>query len=161
MRKLVFAVFVFSLVLVGCSDTNDQANPPAKGMTSPTDSASPTTGGGATPTVTITTPAQGASVAAGNVTVTVTVTNFSVVNKLGEAAVPGEGHVHFYLDAQPPTTAGQPAITQQGTYHATATTTYTWPDVKAGQHTFAVQLVNNDHTPLSPPVLATAIVTVT
>src|SRR5207247_3086523 len=46
------------------------------------------------------------------------------------------------------------------TYHAQATKEYTWPNVSAGEHTFAVQLVNNDHTPLRPPVIAQVTVTV-
>ena len=59
-----------------------------------------------------------------------------------------------------PTTAGQPAVSPEGTYHAEATTSYTWPDVAPGEHTFGVQLVNNDHTPLEPPVVAAVTVTV-
>ena len=113
------------------------------------------------PSVEITEPADADSVAAGDVTVEVDVSDFDVVDKLGEPPVEGEGHVHFYLDVtEVPTTPGQPAVTAEGTYHATATTSHTWEDVPAGTHTFAVQLVNNDHTPLIPPVLAEVTVTV-
>lgn len=106
------------------------------------------------PSVTITAPDDGDTPGAGGVTVEVDVEGFDVMDKLGEAAAAGEGHVHFYLDQDPPTTPGQPAVTAEGTYHATATTSHTWEDVPAGTHTFAVQLVNNDHTPLDPPVVA-------
>ena len=97
----------------------------------------------------------------GSVTVEVDVSSFDVVDKLGEPAQEGEGHVHFYLDvAQIPTTPGQPAVTAEGTYHAEATTSHTWEDLTPGEHTFSVQLVNNDHTPLDPPVTAQVKVTV-
>lgn len=105
--------------------------------------------------VTITRPEQGSTVEAGNVTVSVDVKKFKVVDKLGQAPEDGEGHVHFYMDVGAiPTVAGEPATTKEGTYHAQATTEFTWEDVEPGEHTFAVQLVNNDHTPLKPPVIA-------
>ena len=160
-RTILIPLLTVLLLLAACGD---DGTTPAGGGTTPATTTPTTTGSptGTTPTVVITAPAAGSSVPAGNVTVTASASNFSVVDKLNQAAVPGEGHLHFYLDVQqPPTTPGQPAITQQGTYHATATTTYTWPNVTAGSHTFAVQLVNNDHTPLNPPVLASVTVTVT
>jgi len=105
--------------------------------------------------VTISEPAQGATINAGDVKVVVDVKKFNIVDKLDQNAEDGEGHVHFYIDAgEIPTKDGKPAVTKEGTYHAQATTEYVWPDVKAGEHTFAVQLVNNDHTPLKPPVIA-------
>ena len=103
----------------------------------------------------ITAPAQGSAVEAGNVTVSVEVDKFNVVDKIGQAAEDGEGHVHFYIDVgEIPTVDGEPAVTDEGTYHAQATQEFTWEDVEPGTHTFAVQLVNNDHTPLRPPVIA-------
>ena len=52
-----------------------------------------------------------------------------------------------------PTQPGEPAVTDdRRTYHAAARTSHRWQNVRAGVHTFAVQLVNNDHTPLDPPV---------
>ena len=105
--------------------------------------------------VTIVEPAQGATINAGDVKVVVDVKKFKIVDKLDQNAEDGEGHVHFYIDVgEIPTKDGKPAVTKEGTYHAQATTEYVWPDVKAGEHTFAVQLVNNDHTPLKPPVIA-------
>jgi len=103
----------------------------------------------------ITRPAQGSTVEAGNVTVSVEVDKFNVVDKIGQAPEDGEGHVHFYIDVgEIPTVDGEPATTEEGTYHAQATQEFTWEDVEPGTHTFAVQLVNNDHTPLRPPVIA-------
>lgn len=103
----------------------------------------------------ITRPAQGIAVDAGNVTVSVEVDKFKVVDKIGQSPEDGEGHVHFYIDVgEIPTVDGEPATTEEGTYHAQATQEFTWEDVEPGTHTFAVQLVNNDHTPLRPPVIA-------
>lgn len=116
----------------------------------------------AAPSLTIDTPDDGAQIPAGNVEVRVTPADFQIVNKLGRPAAKGEGHVHFYMDVENvPTEQGKPAVSAQGTYHATATPSYTWPDVTPGEHTFSAQLVNNDHTPLSPPVVRTIKVTAT
>jgi hypothetical protein len=113
-------------------------------------------------TVGITEPADGSTVEAGSVKVSVVPENFNVVDKLGQPPVAGEGHVHYYIDVDEiPTAPGQPAITDDAsTYHAAATTTYEWPDVEAGEHKLGVQLVNNDHTPLEPAVTAEVTITV-
>jgi hypothetical protein len=124
------------------SDIGDDDDTPAEG------------GAEGSPSVTIDTPEDGDTDDDGDVDVEVSVGDFEVVDKLGEPPVEGEGHVHFYLDAEPPTTPGQPAVTEEGTYHAEATTEHTWEDVAPGTHTFSVQLVNNDHTPLEPAVVA-------
>jgi plastocyanin len=59
-----------------------------------------------------------------------------------------------------PTTPGVPAVTEPGTYAVSISNTYTWTDVSEGTHTFSVELVNNDHTPLEPAVYKTISVTV-
>ena len=75
-------------------------------------------------------------------------------NKLDKPAVPGEGHFHFYLDVdQVPTTPGQPAFSAPGTYVESFGTSYVWRNVSPGLHRFAIQAVNNDHTPLDPPAV--------
>ena len=40
----------------------------------------------------------------------------------------------------------------------TANTTYTFKNVAPGQHTFSIELVNDDNTPLSPPVMAKVVI---
>ncbi len=82
-----------------------------------------------------------------------------MVDKLSQASAAGEGHIHYYMDVDPPTTPGQPAVTTEDTYAATADIYHTWADVSPGLHTFGVQLVNNDHTPLNDPVAAEVTVT--
>jgi len=86
----------------------------------------------------------------GDVVVKVQVSNFNLVNKIGQANAPGEGHLIYYLDAAPPTTPGKPATTASGTFAETADTYTVWQNVAAGNHYLYVQLVNNDSSPLSP-----------
>jgi hypothetical protein len=140
-----------ALVLTACAPKSPVAVPAASG---PTISARPPVA----PTkehpyvVQINYPAPGAKLQGKDLLVTVTVQGFQIVDKLGQKAKKGEGHIHYYLDVDKiPTTPGKPAITDDAsTYHAVATTSYTWKDVAPGKHKLAVQLVNNDHTPLEP-----------
>ncbi len=108
----------------------------------------------AAPMIKILEPADGSDVSAGNVTVSVEVGDFKIVDKAGQENVEGEGHIHYYMDTAVPTAQGEPAITAEGTYVHIANTSYTWQNVTPGMHNFSVQLVNNDHTPLNPPVLS-------
>ena len=110
--------------------------------------------------VTITSPEEGANVTAGNVTVAVNLTNFTLVEPTGQPNAPGEGHLHYYLDALVPTNASAPAIPETGGYVVSTNTSYTWENVTAGEHNLSVQVVNNDHTPLIPLTFDTVNVTV-
>jgi len=111
------------------------------------------------PSVSITSPAAGATITGNSVNVTVSPQNFQVVAP-GGAPVAGQGHLHFYMDVAVPTTPGVPAVTAQGTYHVSQGNSQIWENVTPGQHTFSVQLVNNNHTPFEPPVTASVTVTV-
>ncbi|GLI47112.1 fasciclin domain-containing protein [Methanoculleus bourgensis] len=129
----------------------------------PTVNVTPTPTVNVTPTaeanVTITSPKEGVNITTRNVTVSVNVTNFTLVEPTGQPNAPGEGHLHYYLDAVVPTNASAPAIPETGGYAISTNTSYTWEDVPSGEHNFSVQLVNNDHTPVIP--LATDTVNVT
>ncbi len=154
---VMLIVMTAGVLLSGCTTTSTTGTPTPTTVVATT---ATTTG---TPTITITSPTGGATVSAGNVTVTAMVSNFTVVDKQGQASVAGQGHVHFYMDVSPPSTAGQPAIpTDKGAAWAHVSgTTYTFTNVTAGQHTIAVQLVNNDHTPVIPIVTDSVTVTAT
>ncbi len=89
-----------------------------------------------------------------NVTITVQVSGFNLVDKAGQANAAGEGHIIYYLDVVAPTNPGIPALTASGTYVVSAAISYQWPDLPDDAHTIWVQLVNNDNTPLNPPVTA-------
>ncbi|MFH1639929.1 MAG: hypothetical protein ABIB93_06455 [Chloroflexota bacterium] len=104
------------------------------------------------PGIQITAPKYDLTYPIGDVTVFVKAVNFNLADKQGKANIPGQGHIHYFMDVEPPVVPGEPAVTENGTYVATAATSYTWKDVKAGDHIFSVELVNNDHTPLDPPV---------
>ena len=112
------------------------------------------------PSVTVTSPSEGAEVQGPSVTISVSVSNFNLVDKLGQPNVAGEGHIHYFMDVDPPTTPGVPAVTAPGTYAPTVATSYTWTNVTNGSHMFSVELINNDHTPLEPPAVAFVNVTV-
>ena len=118
----------------------------------------------ATPTLKITSPSNGATQKTGDIKITTQVKNFNVLDKQGQTNVTGEGHLHFYMDVNPiPSAAGQPAIPTDGTavWAHISDTSYTFQNVSPGTHTFAVQLVNNDHTPVVPAVTDMVTVTVT
>jgi outer membrane protein assembly factor BamB len=115
---------------------------------------------GAAPQLGIARPAPGATVEGSTVVVTAWVKNFALVNKPGQANVAGEGHLHYFLDVDAPTTPGQPAITAAGTYVATPYLYTVWSNVTTGTHTLSVELVNNDNTPLNPPVVESVTITV-
>ena len=101
------------------------------------------------PELNVSTPAEGSSVDGTDVTVTFSVTGLTLV----ESTVPleragqqpeanrlGEGHVHLMLDLGP--------IVVWST-----TEPYTFTNVPPGEHQLMVELVNNDHSSLNPPVV--------
>jgi hypothetical protein len=150
----VLVLFATLLVLVaGC--TTSPGTPPG---TSPVATTSPPSPPGP-PVITIVSPVNGTTVPEGSVTVSVSVNNFNLVNKLGQSNIAGEGHLHYFLDVLPPTDPTRPAVTAPGTYVPTTATSYTWENVGSGTHVLSVELVNNDHTPLTPPVTRTISVT--
>ncbi len=162
----VAGMLLCAALIAGCATT-----PTTNATTAPT---SATTGVGGqvtatssitgTPTIMILSPQDGSSVPAGNVTVTAMVGNFNVVDKQGQTSVAGQGHLHFYMDVSPiPSTPGQPAIPTdpKAAWAHVSGTTYTFTNVTPGQHTFAVQLANNDHTPVIPIVTDSVTVTAT
>jgi hypothetical protein len=155
-RWFVGLAFVAAVWLTPACGGDDEANIGAEET-----AAGDTTAAGEF-TASITTLENESTIDAGDIEVGVDVGDFKVEDKLGEAAVEGEGHVHYYLDVGLiPVTQGEPAVTaDENMYHAEAVTSYTWQGVRPGTHTFAVQLVNNDHTPLEPPVTDQVTVTV-
>ena len=161
MRKyiLILAVaglLIFSAMFAGC--TTIPTNMTTQTITSsPVTTSLPMNG---TPNIRMVQPSEGATLTGNSVDVGVDVTNFNLVDALGKASVAGQGHIHYFIDVLPPTEPGKPAVTTPGSYAATPNTTHTWENVSPGTHTFSVELANNDHTPLVPPVLRTVTVNV-
>lgn len=140
-RRLLILVFLAPILAIsGCKSTSSPTGTPP-----PTNASSPT--------ITIVSPGGGPTPVPGNVTVTVQVNNFNLVEKQGRANVPGAGHLHYYLDVDAPITPGQPAISASGSWAHTAATTYELTNVTGGQHKISDELVNNDLTPLQRPVV--------
>lgn len=97
-------------------------------------------------------PADGSSLPPGNIAMTVKASNFIVsAEGMGVVNRAGEGHMIYYMDEVPPVDAGKPATTD--TSVISSASDHLWRDVKEGKHTFSVQLVNNDDTPLDSPVV--------
>ncbi len=101
-----------------------------------------------------------------NVVVEVSVANFEMVSEIGETD--GDGYLAFYMDELPAGISRVPGIevspTPEGAMdqptNETIDTSYTFENVEPGVHIFSVQLVDASGNPLSPPVIAAAVLTV-
>lgn len=151
-------VLVSLTVLPGCGgQATTSTSTPIK-TTASTSTAQSTTTSKSTkslsPSILIMSPESGFVSNTSDVTITVKVLSFALVEKVGQPNVAGEGHIIYYLDIDVPKTQGAQATTAPGTYATTSATSYTWRGLKAGHHMLRVQLVNNNNTPLSDPVFA-------
>ena len=91
------------------------------------------------PTIKIVSPGEGETISGEAISIRMETTNFiQDGGAIGSAMVPGRGHWHLHLDD------GR-AIIDVGNE-------VTLKDVQPGTHTVRIFLVNNDHTPLDPPV---------
>lgn len=106
------------------------------------------------PQLTVANPADGDTLAPGNIWIFAEVAGFIVSREdMGVINRTGEGHLIYYIDEAPPTDQGVPAKTD--TCAVSADTRHLWRSVTQGSHTLSVQLVNNDDTPLDTPVFVT------
>lgn len=101
------------------------------------------------PELVVSAPADGATITGTDVAVSFQVSGINLVpsgvplaeaGKRPEANRPGEGHLHFMLDLLPIVVWEHPEP-------------YTFNNITPGEHQLMVELVNNDHSPLSPPVV--------
>ena len=81
--------------------------------------------------------------AAGDVTVTVDVKDFDT----------STGNIIYYMDTSVPTYYDHSATSKAGTYAVSGETSHTFSGVTPGEHTFSVQLVKANNTPLPVPVV--------
>lgn len=94
----------------------------------------------ASPAITFTSPAAGATVSGPDMALQFSVSNLKIVAPPADGKnVAGQGHLHGYLD--------------DGQYIPIADTSYTAKGLSAGKHKFRLELQNNDHTLLSPKVM--------
>jgi plastocyanin len=156
---ILIVIVGISAMLAGCTSGN-----PYGGSATPSPVPSATQAPPGNPTVSIVSPQALASVPAGNIPVTIKVSNFNIVDKQGQANVVGEGHIHYYLDVSPiPSDPSKPAIPPDANavWAHVASTSYTFTNVSPGSHIISVQLANNDHTPVVPIATASVMVMVT
>ncbi len=102
-------------------------------------------------TILILDPPANARLSGSEVTIRTFVNYVTLVDKIGQPAAPGEGHIVYYMDVTPPVVKGETGLTDPGTYFATTEKIHIWTNVPAGDHVFWVQLVSNNNTPLEPP----------
>ncbi len=131
-RSIRLSLVVLSLALAagalvalgGC------AKGAATGATGPAESVTP-------PTIELVTPAEGATVPAGDVSVSVKTTGLKFAMP-SNTLVAGEGHLHVTLDDEP--------------FKMSTTPDYVYEGVTPGEHKLEVELVQNDTKSFSPPV---------
>src|SRR5215217_2013122 len=101
------------------------------------------------PILSVTAPKDGDAIDSDTVNITFTTSNIKLVpttipvaeaGKHPEVNRPGEGHLHFVLDLQPL------VVWEKAD-------PYTFSNVPAGQHQLMVEVVQNDHSSFSPPVM--------
>ena len=104
-----------------------------------------------TPTIKIVSPAAGSTVS-GDFTVKVEVSNFNLSEALlGKADLAGYGHWHLNVDS---TTQGMMGMATMLGMSGTDTFQASTEGLSPGKHTFFALLVDNQHAPLNPPVVA-------
>lgn len=114
-------------------------------------------------------PAAESTQSSSTVTITTYVNNFNLVDDGGNVNTRNvvqfdhsslEGQIVYYMDVTPPMADNMTALTAAGTFAESIETSHTWENVPPGEHTFWVQLVDKDSTPLLPPSAVRVYVTV-
>lgn len=156
---LALALLASAGVMALACGNSDELNEPNSAVPLSERSGSPMVGrGDATllePSLDLTEPKEGAAIDGANVTVRVKVTDFKLVDKVGETSESGEGHILFVLDAPDTNDPDSAAKVVE-----TADKELRWTDIAPGEHTFSAYLVNNNGTQLAPKVMEQVKVTV-
>lgn len=147
-----FLTLVLSLLVAGCAEGFS-----GSGQSAPERQSTTTAVIGPQGELQILSPISDTTVPAGDVEVRVRVVGFTLVDKMGQSAVAGEGHLHYYLDVERLTQ--HPTTPDLMTPAMTSDTSWVFQGVESGEHRFSVQLVDNDHSALDPPVITTVLVT--
>ena len=99
------------------------------------------------PALKIITPADSQTIYGGKIPILFAVEKFQLVDyQKNTSLVAGQGHIHVWLDDQNPTKESARKITADST---------TYTDVPYGDHVLRAELVNNNHTSLTPAVVST------
>ncbi len=99
------------------------------------------------PKLSIITPSESQTLYGQKVPILVAVENLTLVDyQVNKTRAVGQGHIHLWLDEENPTRESAVKLTKDD---------FTYSDVPYGEHTLRAELVNNDHTSLTPPVVTT------
>jgi hypothetical protein len=158
MRRSAALVACLATIAVGCTSAPPDVKKPASTLKS--------SNGPGEPRIEIISPKPGDVVSGGEVEIRTRVRDFDLVDKFGKKNKVGQGHIVYYRleskDAKIPTQKNLLAhVGGRGifTSYSSPKQAYVWPDTPGrgtppGTYTFAVQLVQNNRTPLSPPQYA-------
>ncbi len=99
-------------------------------------------------------PPPEASYKSGDVTVSVIVSNFQIVNKQGQPSSMGEGHLLYCLDEDQSSVQASQSAVNTDARNQTSSVTHTFHGLASGVHRISAELINNDGTSLDPRVVA-------
>ncbi len=95
----------------------------------------------------IVTPSEGQTIYGQKVPILISVENLSLTDyQTNKNKAAGQGHIHLWFDDANPTRDSAVKLT---------TDEFTYSDVPYGDHALKAELVNNDHTSLTPQVITT------
>lgn len=95
----------------------------------------------------VVTPSEGQTIYGNKVPILFSVENFQLVDfQINKLVQPGQGHIHLWLDDTNPTPESAVKLVSDE---------FTFSDVAYGNHTLRAELINNNHSPLAPPVVVT------
>lgn len=99
------------------------------------------------PTLILVTPQEGQTIYGNKVPILIAAENFQIVDyKTYPTNQKGQGHVHIWMDDNKAAKDSAAMVT---------TDTFTYSDVAFGEHTLKAELVNNNHSSLTPPQTTT------
>ncbi len=105
------------------------------------------------PSLSFVSPTPNQTLSGNKIAVNVAVANFALVDyKTHPKLVPGQGHLHLWLDQTKPTKSS--AV-------KSVSPAYAFENVKPGPHTLIAELVANDHSSLIPPATTSVSFTTT
>lgn len=128
---ILIAVLVTSMVVAGCGGKKAED----KKTKNPVEKAEQIVN----PQIKIVSPANGETLLDGNVKIEVNVLNFQLAEMFGKGNTLGTGHIHYIIDGGAPIPSAS---------------TNMQVNLTPGEHTVKVELHQNDHSPLDPPVEA-------
>ncbi len=151
MTRRLSALLLVPLTLLGCADAaSDEEAGPAADAPMPAEASAPAPAR----SVTIVSPAQGDTVPAGAVEVTLSAAGLTIL-PAGDTTA-NSGHHHLFLDADV-SPAGQPipAVENSIVHMGDASSSFVFENVAPGEHRLIAVVGDWQHVPLEPMVVDT------